>query len=190
MIPSIFTVDIRVFLWLRSGIQDSRWEDLFYYASDLLAWSPLFIFIAILLAYSRPRNIGWNLFFGLGSCILSMQSAQILSTFFQEAAPYVVEFIRVDAVLPAYSPVLAYSLPDPAVAGLAGLILFAMMRLSPNHQRNTRFLAIIPFVFAIFRIGSGYCYPSHALLGIILGALIGFLLSRVVRNFEVVFINN
>lgn len=179
-----------MFLWLRSQVEDTGWEDFFYYASDLIAWTPLFIFIGVLMTYSRPRGAGWNVFFGLGALILSIQAAQILGAILVDPAPYVVEYIRIDAVLPAYNPILSYSLPDAGCSGLAGLIVFALMRFSPNYRQIGRFLILLPFLFAIARVCSGYCYPSHALLGIILGTLVGFLLSRVIRNFEVVFIGN
>ncbi|MEM0998943.1 MAG: hypothetical protein AAGN35_17930 [Bacteroidota bacterium] len=181
----IYVLDKATFAGIRRAFGGGWLDDFAVFAGNIIFWMPLFALLAIYLSMSRPRSWWLELFFGLATFIISFQLATILSRFFAQPPPYVVESILHGTQLPAFINEYTFNLPDWSVAGMVGVVRFTRLRLRGTSTPLPVWIVVFPLWLGFSRILPGYAYPMDVLSGWFLGSLLGFFMHHVARNVTV-----
>lgn len=153
------------------------------------AWMPFFVFFAVLLISNKPNSAVFTVFFGLATFILSLQASMLLSMYFKQYAPWVVESWLHNFQLPAIGTSNPYSLPDWPVAAAFSVFYYARLHLRSWSKKDGRFGFLTIFLLIIIRIYAGFTYPLGAFTGILIGSIIAFLMYKVSQNVEYIALN-
>jgi hypothetical protein len=151
---------------------------------DMKAWVPLLVFLAIVVYLTKPGNGVFSIFFGLASFILSFQAAMLLAKIIFQPSPVQMEYFLHQAELPAYGRALGVSLPDWGIAALAGVFHFARLRIKQMQGPNLMAVWVLVVLFALVRIYAGYTYPIGAVMALLVGILVGWLMFQLLRSVE------
>ncbi|MEM7037954.1 MAG: hypothetical protein AAF570_13305, partial [Bacteroidota bacterium] len=156
------------------------------YVGNLFFWTPLFVFVLVML-FRAKREVRWlNLLFAAGSFVLSYQCAILLGRMFARPAPFHVESLFLLRPIPELSIHNMYSLPDWAIAATFATLLFSHVRIRAAGQPFPIILWSVLVIPVIARIYAGYAYPVDIILGMILGIIIGQFMVHFARNVEIV----
>lgn len=182
----IYNLDKAIFQWLRFVAGDTFLDDWTVISGIWVFWTPLFIFLGVLIYNGRPKMRLLNVFFGLSAFILAFQAAVLLSMIFLQPAPYVVENIMHGSVLPAFRPEYSFNLPDWTTAVVAASLHYARLRLRDTESPVPGWTRLVLPILVFSRVLPGYAYPVDALVGVLVGTLMGFLMHQFARSLEVV----
>jgi hypothetical protein len=135
---------------------------------------------------SKPKLAAYSIFFGLGTFILSFQSASILANFLLQPAPWKVEYFLHQLQTPAFGNGSEIGMPDWQIAAVVGTFHFAKLRLRAWKETNIAFLWLPVLIFSILRIYAGYTYPLGAFVATMVGLIMGWLMFQLARNLELI----
>lgn len=189
---AIYAFDKRLFAWIRTSLGGESLDGFSAYASNLYFWTPFLIFLLVLLLNTHKRSFFLNVLYSLGTIVLSFQAAFLLAHIFAQPAPYAVEMILHNLVLPATPPdsyILTtddYSFPDWETAAMTAALFFVRGRVKRLAGRFPRALWLPVLIFGFFRVYAGHAYPYDTSAGWLLGCVVGWILLVFARNMDVV----
>jgi hypothetical protein len=176
--------DKALFQWLRNTLFSDFLEANAGLFGDLFAWMPAFIFLAVVVYMGKPGSAIFSLFFGLAAFVLSFQASMLLANLLFQPSPVKMEYILRGAELPAYGRAYAFGMPDWAVASLVATFHFTRLRLKAFGGPSIALGWIAVVVFCLLRVYAGYSYPLGALVGILVGTLVAWLMYQLARSVE------
>lgn len=179
-------VDLGIFRWLRETLPAAFLDDFLVILANPFAWVPYFVFIAVLLYLYKPRRFWLYLLFGGGTYVISFQVAWLLAALDPQPPPFAVESIKGGLFLPAFSVMYEPSMPDWVSASMSGVYAFSYRSLPSYHRWLNPFLVAGVVLVAFSRVFTGFCFPTHALAGIVIGLVVGLLMGRFMDNLEIV----
>jgi hypothetical protein len=177
-------VDKGIFRWFRTTLFSDFLESNAGLFGDLYAWIPVFVFLIVVLYLSRPNSAVFSLFFGLAAFVLSFQASMLLANFLFQPSPVKMEYILRGMHLPAYGRAYAFGMPDWAVAALVATFHFSKLRVKAFGGPNLSWGWIGIGIFCVLRIYAGFTYPLGALVGILVGTLVAWLMFKLARSVE------
>ncbi len=181
----LYTTDKELFASLRMVLASRYLDANATIIGNINAWMPLFVFLAILLYLGKPKVAVYSLFFGLGTFILCFQASAILANFLLQPAPWKVEYWLHGFELPAFANGAEISLPDWPIAAMVGTFHFSRLRIKSWDNAGLLILWLPISLFCIVRIYAGYTYPIGALIALMIGLVIGWLVFQLARNVEI-----
>ena len=189
---AIYAFDKQLFAWIRYQFGNETLDVLSAYFSNFYFWMPFLVFLFVYFIRTQTRGVALNVLYAFGTIVLSFQAAFLLSQLFAQPAPYVMELILRQVVLPA-SPgenyVLTtddYSFPDWETAAITAALLFTRIRVRKAGHRFPKRMMLFVAVFAFFRVYAGHAYPYDILGGILLGGLVSLILNVFASNIDFV----
>lgn len=177
--------DLALFDWLRSALYSEWLEKNAGLLGDIHCWVPMIVFLTIVLYMSKPQGAIFSLFFALATFVLSFQAAILLSKFLEQPSPVRAEWVLHNVSLPAMGRALGLSMPDWAIAAMAGLLHYARLRTRQFGQGGLIWGWILIAAMAVLRVYAGFTYPIGALMAVLIGVLLGWLMFRLTRSVEV-----
>lgn len=180
----VYETDKALFYWLQDTLLAQWMGSWGVYLGNIYFWTPVFIFLLLLMILNRPHRGSWNVFFALGVVVVTYQASVILSGFISHPPPYY--FYALEGIrLPAFQVEATYSLPDWPMA--AFYALFSLIRIRMKSQRNRMpvYFWLAPVLFFLFRLLAGFAFPVDLLTSVILGAFIAFLMARLADGVDV-----
>lgn len=183
---AIYDFDKQVFAWIREHLGGGILDEVLVYVGNLYFWTPLIIFMMVLLYRSAARGRALNILYSLGAIVLAYQSGFLLSFLFQQPAPYVVELILRDIRLPGFQNVTAYSFPDWPTAALTALIAFSRFRVRLSGGYFPAGMMVAVLVMGFCRVHAGNAYPYDILGGWVLGHGVAWILRLFSRNLDLI----
>lgn len=183
---AIYLLDKAIFAWLRTTFGSETLDNVLVYIGNFYFWTPLLIFLAVVLYTSRGKGAALNLLYGVGTVVLSYQAGFLLSYLFKQPAPYVIEHILHSNTLPAFQNEYSYSFPDWPTAAICSAIAFCRHRVRSAGAYFPQGLMFLVWIMAFSRVYSGYAYPYDILAGWLLGLGIAFLLRMLAQNMDLV----
>jgi hypothetical protein len=180
----LFKFDQEIFLRIRAIVGSRFLEDHAAIWGNIHAWVPLFVFLTILLYLAKPKLAAYSIFFGLGTFVLCFQAASILANYWMQPAPWKVEYWLSQVELPAFANGAEISLPDWQVAVMAGTVHFVALHLRAWDGTNIAWAWLPVLIFATIRIYAGFTYPSGAIVAMMIGTILGWLVFQLARNLE------
>lgn len=178
-------LDKRLFDWLRNALHSNWLETNAGMLGDIHAWVPLIVFLVIVLYLSKPQAAVFSLFFALATFILSFQSAMLLAKFLDQSSPVRTEWVVHNVSLPAMGRALGLSMPDWVIAALAGVLHYARLRARQFGQGGLAWAWALVAVLCVLRVYAGYTYPVGAVMALLIGVLLAWLMFRLTRSVEV-----
>lgn len=182
----IYDFDKDAFAWIRATFGGEFLDGFLVYVSSLYAWTPFFIFLVVLLFTARPARATMNLFFAIGTFVISYQLAALLATIFMQPAPYVVEHVLSGNMLPAFRNEYVYNLPDWTICAIVAVTRFSSLVIRRSGEPFPRWVWLAAPLLAFSRIYAGFAYPMDTITAAFLGMLIGYFMFGFARNFEMV----
>jgi hypothetical protein len=177
-------MDKGAFRWLRTTLFNDFLENNAGLFGDLYAWIPFFVFFIVVLYLSRPQSAVFSLFFGLAAFVLSFQASMLLANMLFQPSPVKMEYILRGMHLPAYGRAYAFGMPDWAVAALVATFHFSKLRIKAFGGPSLSWGWVAIVIFCVLRIYAGYSYPLGALVGILVGTLVAWLMYKLARSVE------
>jgi membrane-associated phospholipid phosphatase len=182
----IYLFDKELFGAIRRGFGSEFWDGVLVYVASLYFWTPLIIFLLVLLYNASERGRALNVLYGLGAIVLAYQSGYLLSYIFHQPAPYVVEHLVHNIQLPAFRNSYAFSFPDWPTAALTAVIAFTRFRVRFSGGFFPKGMMVAVLVLGFCRIQAGYAYPYDILGGWVLGQAVAFILRLFSRNLDLI----
>ena len=179
------SMDKGLFDWLRTALYSNWLETYAGLLGDIHAWVPMIVFLTIVLYLSKPQSAVFSLFFALATFILSFQAAMLLAKFLEQPSPVRAEWVLHNVQLPAMGRALGLSMPDWAIAAMAGLLHYARLRARQFGQGGLLWGWIFIGIMALLRVYAGFTYPIGAVMAILIGVLLAWLMFRLTRSVEV-----
>jgi membrane-associated phospholipid phosphatase len=183
---AIYALDKRIFYGIRAGFGTEFLDSILVYLGNLYFWTPLIVFLMVLLVNATARGSAMNVLYGLAAIVLAYQSGFLLSYFFGQPAPYVVEHLAYNVQLPGFQNVYAFSFPDWATAALTALIVFTRFRVRSAGGYFPRFMMLAVVVLGFCRVHAGNAYPYDVLGGYMLGQGVALILRLFARNLDLI----
>ena len=183
---SLKLADLRVYHSLLTMLRSLHADAVVEPLANPWTWTPLVaaLCVAVLAGKGPLKPRAWAAFFGLGCVFISIQLGELLSHFiFHQPSPNAwVTMLQEGRVTD-----FPYSMPDPNVTFLSGIVTYSAVLLPFRNrlQRVALWLAVVPLAMVV-RTGSGEAFPSHVLLGAVLGLGVGVLFLVFYRNFRIV----
>lgn len=180
----LYYLDKQIFMDLRALLGNTFLENNSAIIGDPWAWMPFFVFMGVLLIMNKPNSAVFTVFFGLAAFVLSLQASMLLSFYFQQYAPWVVEAWLHNYELPAMGTHVQYSLPDWPIAACFSVYWYARLHLRSWGSNQGRFAILIVLALAVIRVYAGYSYPIGVVMAIFVGALMAWVMFKVAQNVE------
>lgn len=177
--------DLALFAWLRSALYSDWLERNAGLLGDIHVWVPMIAFLAVVMYMSKPQGAIFSLFFALATFVLSFQAAILLSKFLGQPSPVRTEWVLHNISLPGMGRALGLSMPDWAIASMAGLLHYARLRSRQFGQGGLGWGWIPIAVLVVLRVYAGYTYPVGAVMALLIGVLLAWLLFKLTRSVEV-----
>lgn len=182
----IYQFDKELFAAIRQGFAGDFWDGVLVYVGSLYFWTPLIVFLMVLLYRASERGRALNVLYGLGAIVLAYQSGYLLSYVFHQPAPYVVEHLLHNVQLPAFRNSYAFSFPDWPTAALTAVVAFTRFRVRFSGGYFPKGMMVAVLLMAFCRVHAGYAYPYDVIGGWVLGQCVAFILRLFSRNLDLI----
>ncbi len=181
----VYETDKAIFNWLQETFLADWFGTHGVYLGNIYFWTPLFVFLGALLVQVKPGRGGWNVFFALGTAIVTYQASVLLSSFLKHPPPYY--FAALEGIrLPAFQLEATFSLPDWPMACFFGLFVFLRSRMKRYRRSIHPLFWLAPLFFFFFRMIAGYAFPVDLLTSVILGHFIAFLMGKMAEGVDII----
>jgi PAP2 superfamily. len=183
MIDSLNSIDTQLFLFL-NHMHNSFFDFVMFWLSDKWVWTPMYIFIAVLIVWHyKKKGLLIILFIGLTITLCDQISSHLIKN--------LVERLR-----PSHEPLLIplihlskagagglYGFVSSHAANAFGLACFLGLVLNRKFRILKYWLFFWAILVSYSRIYNGVHYPSDVVVASIIGCIIAWSMSRIYASY-------
>lgn len=178
MIDFLNHIDTRVFLFL-NGLHNDIFDFVMYWISDKFIWIPMYAFLVFLIIKKFGKR-SWLILVLIALLITASDQVTVfIKNYFQRPRPCHQEDLQLLVHTVKGYCGGAYGFVSSHASNSFGLAVFLLPFFKPHFRYFSWFILIWALLVSYSRIYLGVHFPGDVICGAVIGAIFGFLLSRI-----------